>query len=242
MAPIGKSSPRSPSERNIETLNTYRLRHHTRTVFLLLALAFLPIIVGEESAIMAQEPAHKTYTKDEITTRTDGIFVPLKSEDGVILPTMMLRGVIVYPERYFRDARQRVSYTRLVRDVKVALPYAKIVARTMMETYEYIQTLPTEKEREKHLRLLEKEVYKQYYPEMRKLTLNQGKILLKLIMRETGGSTSYNLIESFLGSFTAGFWNTVAGFFGTTLKTTWDPYGQDAALERICVEVEQGLV
>ena len=186
--------------------------------------------------------AHKTYTAEEITDTSFGIFIPLTNEDGVYLPTLVLRGVIVYPPMYFANAKQRVNYTRLTRDVKRTLPYAKIVAQTMMETYEYIQTLPTEKERIRHLKRMEKEVYKQYYPEMRKLTLNQGKILLKLIMRETGGSTSFDLIESFLGSFTAGFWNMVAGLFGTTLKTTWDPYGQDATLERICVEVEQGLV
>ena len=186
--------------------------------------------------------AHRTYTKEELPESSSGYFIPLINQGGEVLPTVTLRGIIVYPPMYFANAKQRVNYTRLTRDVKRTLPYAKIVAQTMMETYEYIQTLPTEEERNRHLRRMEKEVYKQYYPEMRKLTLNQGKIMLKLIMRETGGSTSYDLIESFLGTFTAGFWNMVAGFFGTTLKTTWDPEGQDATLERICVEVEQGLV
>ena len=195
-----------------------------------------------QSGTLVSPTGHKTYTAEEITDSANGFFIPLTNEDGIVLPTLVLRGVIIYPPMYFANAKQRVNYTRLTRDVKRALPYAKIVAQTMMETYEYIQTLPTEKERNRHLRRMEKEVYKQYYPEMRKLTLNQGKILLKLIMRETGGSTSFDLIESFLGSFTAGFWNAVAGLFGTTLKTTWDPYGQDATLERICVEVEQGLV
>ena len=204
-------------------------------------LAALPVR-GQEVTTAPGESSHRTYTKDQITNNGPGYFIPLTNEDGVVLPTVVLRGVIVYPPMYFANAKQRVNYTRLTRDVKRTLPYAKVVARTMMETYEYIQTLPTEKERIRHLKRMEKEVYKQYYPEMRKLTLNQGKILLKLIMRETGGSTSFDLIESFLGSFTAGFWNMVAGLFGTTLKTTWDPYGQDATLERICVEVEQGLV
>lgn len=213
----------------------------------LIALLLLCVGIGSlpafgQSAKAVSPTGHRTYTAEEVTNNANGVFVPLTNEDGVVLPTMVLRSIIIYPPMYFANAKQRVNYTRLMRDVKRTLPYAKIVARTMMETYEYIQTLPTEEEQIRHLRKMEKEVYKQYYPEMKKLTLNQGKILLKLIMRETGGSTSYDLIESFLGSFSAGFWNAVAGLFGTTLKTTWDPYGQDATLERICVEVEQGMV
>ena len=241
---MGRQLPRNGIEifeKGLLTLDT--IKHSLSLLILtLIGLAGSLSVSFAQDARPVSPTGARTYTADEIPDHSTGYFIPLTNEDGVILPTIVLRGVIIYPPMYFANAKQRVNYTRLTRDVKKALPYAKIVARTMMETYEYIQTLPTEKERERHLKRMEKEVYKQYYPEMRKLTLNQGKILLKLIMRETGGSTSYNLIESFLGSFAAGFWNTVAGLFGATLKTTWDPNGQDATLERICVEIEQGMV
>lgn len=170
-----------------------------------------------------------------------GYMVPVTVEDGVRLPTIRLRSVYLYPPMTFGSTQERVSYTRLIRDVKRVLPYAKIVSATLKETYEYMETIPDEREQLKHLKRMERELLKQYTPELKKLTLRQGKLLMKLIMRETN-SSSYQLIDAFLGSFSAGFWNTVAGLFGASLKTTWDPYGEDALIEYVCVQVEYGLI
>ena len=170
-----------------------------------------------------------------------GYLVPVTTDDGESLPTIRLREVLLYRPIVFRTEKERIRYTRLVYDVKRVLPYAKIVSATLKETYEYIETLPTEKDKIKHLKRMERDLFKQYSPELRKLTLRQGKLLMKLIMRETN-SSSYQLIEAFLGGFTAGFWNTFASIFGASLKTTWDPNGEDALIERICVQVEYGLI
>lgn len=88
---------------------------------------------------------------------------------------------------------------------------------------------------------MEKEIYKQYMPVLKKFTLSQGKMLIKLINRECNQS-SYGLIKAFLGSFRAGFWQTFGRLFGVTLKTDWDPEGKDAMIERICVLVEEGVL
>ena len=136
---------------------------------------------------------------------------------------------------------QQLAYRRLVRDVKKALPYAKLVSATLMETYDYLETLPTEREKRRHIKQMEKDLLKEFTPQLKKLTLNQGKLLIKLIGRETG-SSSYGLIDAYLGRFSAGFWNTMAGAFGASLKTDYDPEGKDALIERVCVMVERGYI
>ncbi len=152
-----------------------------------------------------------------------------------------LRDVYVFPPIKFRNKREEAKYWKLVRDVKKTLPYAKLVYETLIETYEYVETLPTEKEQQKHLKRMEKELFAQYKPELKKMTLSQGKLLIKLIDRECNQS-SYHLVKAFLGSFRAGFWNIFASMFGASLKTRYDPKGKDALTERIVVLVESGAL
>jgi len=157
------------------------------------------------------------------------------------LKVMTLSDIYVYPPQAFKNPAEEERYRKLIRDVKKTLPYAKIVYATLIETYEYIMTLPTEKEREEHLKRMEKDLYDEYMPVLKKLTLTQGKLLIKLIDRECN-QNSYNILKAFLGPFRAGAWNLFAGIFGASLKTTWDPDGKDAATERIVELVEMGLL
>lgn len=152
-----------------------------------------------------------------------------------------LRTVVVFPEYKFKNKREQEKYTKLVRDVKRTLPYAKMVYDVLIETYEYMETLPDEKSKQKHLERMEDELFKQYKPELKKLTYSQGKLLIKLIDRECNQS-SYNLLKAYLGSFRAGFWNLFAGLFGANLKVNYDPIGKDAMTERIVVLVENGMI
>ncbi len=157
------------------------------------------------------------------------------------IAVVSLRPLIVFPEQKFKNKREQEKYNKLVRDVKRTLPYAKMVYGVLIETYEYMETLPTEKERQKHLERMEDELFKQYKPELKKLTFSQGKLLIKLIDRECNQS-SYNLLRAYLGSFRAGFWNLFAGMFGASLKAEYDPRGKDAQTERVVVMVENGLI
>jgi hypothetical protein len=151
-----------------------------------------------------------------------------------------LREVIIFPTR-FASQREKQKYDKLVRDVKRTLPYAKMVYHTLIETYEYIETLPTEKAKQQHLKRMENELFKQYKPELKKLTLTQGKLLIKLVDRECNQS-SYSILRAYLGSFRAGFWNIFAGVFGASLKAEYDPKGKDAMTERVVILVERGLI
>lgn len=161
--------------------------------------------------------------------------------NGDTIAVVNLREVYIFPQRKFKNKREQAKYNKLVRDVKRTLPYAKMVYETLIETYEYIETLPTEKEKQEHLKRMEKELFAEYKPVLKKLSLSQGKLLIKLIDRECNQS-SYNLVKAFLGSFRAGFWNLFAGLFGASLKTEYDPYGKDALTEQVVILVENGLI
>lgn len=149
----------------------------------------------------------------------------------------------VYPEMKFKNKKEEEFYWKTVRDVRKTLPYAKMAFSTLVETYEYIQTLDNEKEKEAHLKTLEKDIFNKYKPVIKNFTKGQGKVLLKLINRETN-QTSFGIVKAFLGSFRAGFWQTFGRFFGMNLRQGWHPdkNREDAIIERVATLVEQGVL
>ena len=161
--------------------------------------------------------------------------------DGDTVACIGLRDFIKYSPLRFSSNQQKTAYTRLVRDVKKTLPYAKEIAQIITETYEYMETLPDEKARQQHLNQMEKYLYDAYKPKMSKLTRSQGQLLIKLVDRETN-SSSYHIVDAFMGSFKAVTYNLFASLFGNSLKKRYNPYGEDRVTERVCVLVEQGAV
>ena len=150
-----------------------------------------------------------------------------------------MNNVYVYGPLEFKDQKQRDAYNRLVYNVKKVLPIAKEVNRAVLETYEYLQTLPNQKAREEHMKKVEKDIKAEYTPRMKKLTYSQGKLLIKLIYRETN-SSSYELVKAFLGSTKAAFYQAFAWMFGASLKKEYDPNGKDRLTERVVRLVEAG--
>lgn len=165
------------------------------------------------------------------------------SETGDTTYHVVLRTITVFPKWEFKDKKEEEFYWRTVRDVKKALPYAKVICRTLTETYEYIETLPDTKAREKHLKDMESAVFQQYKPAMKKFTKGQANLLVKLIMRETN-QTGYDILKAFLGSFRAAFWQGFGKLFGVSLKGKYQPEKnrQDAIIERVCIAVEEGTI
>lgn len=164
-------------------------------------------------------------------------------EDGDSTLMLVLNPITCFPEEKFKNKKQEEFYWRTVRDVKKALPYAKLIAATLIETYEYIETLPTKEEREDHLKAMEDALFKQYKPELKRFSRRQARILVKLIYRETNQPT-YGIIKAFLGSFRATFWQAFGKLFGVSLKAEWKPDKDhnDAMIERICIRIEQGTL
>ena len=149
------------------------------------------------------------------------------------------RGEPRYPQPEFKNAKQRAAYNRLVYNIKKVLPIAKEANKIIIETYEYLETLPNKKAKDAHMKLVEKDIIKEYKPRMKKLTYAQGKLLIKLIYRECNSST-YNLIKAFLGPVRSGFYQAFAWTFGASLTKKYDPEGVDKLTERVILQVEAG--
>ena len=184
--------------------------------------------------------------QEEIADLGDPTFVPTVKVgkvlvDGDSIQYMEMSNVYVYPTLNFNSKRQQGSYMRLVKNVKKTLPIAKEVRQILIETAEYLETLPTKEEREAHMKLVEKSILREYKPKMKKLTYSQGKLLIKLINRECN-STSYEAIQAFLGPVRAGFWQAFAWAFGASLKKEYDPEGTDRLTERVVLMVEAGQI
>ena len=193
---------------------------------------------------IAAQKSRNVNPEDRRVDMDSPTFVPMVRvgkvlEDGDSIKYVEMNNVYVFAPMTFKNDKQRNAYNRLVNNVKKVLPIAKEVNRAILETYEYLGTLPNQKAREEHLKLVEKGIKAQYTPRMKKLSLSQGKLLIKLIYRETN-SSSYQLVQAFLGPSKAAFYQTFAWMFGASLKKEYDPEGKDRLTERVVRLVEAG--
>ena len=182
--------------------------------------------------------------EDRAVDMDNPTFVPMVKVGKVLLrgdsiQYVELNNVYVYPPIVFKDAYQQQAFNRLVYNVKKVLPIAKECNAIILETYEYLQTLPNKKARDAPLKQVEQSIKQEYTPRMKKLTYSQGKLLIKLVYRECN-STSYNLIQAILGPVRAGFYQAFAWMFGASLKKQYDPNGVDRLTERVVLMVEAG--
>lgn len=161
--------------------------------------------------------------------------------DGDSIQYVEMNNVFVYPANQFKNERQRQAYNRLVYNVKKVLPIAKEVKGIIIETGDYLATLPNEQARKEHLKRVEKGIKEQYTPRMKKLSYSQGKLLIKLVYRECN-SSSYELINAFLGPVRAGVYQAFAWIYGASLTKKYDPEKTDRLTERVVRMVEAGQI
>ena len=161
--------------------------------------------------------------------------------EGDSIKYVELSNVYVIPEPEFKTEKQRRDYNRLVYSVKKVLPIAKEVNNIIIETYEYLQTLPDKKSKDAHMKRVEQSIKQQYGPRMKKLSYSQGKLLIKLVYRECN-SSSYQLVQAFLGPVKAGFYQAFAWVYGASLTKKYDPNGIDKLTERVVLQVEAGQI
>lgn len=202
----------------------------------LLLLSAAPRAAAAEPALLdIPEPG------DGRIRATRGYYVTEMNGEEVTM--IVLNDVVCYPPLIFKNKKEEEFYWRTVRDVKLTLPYAKLICSTLLETYEYIETFPTVKEREAYLKRMESAIFEQYKPVLKKFSKNQANMLCKLIKRETNQS-GFNIIKAFLGSFRATFWQTFGRFFGVNLKVDFKPEKdhKDAIIERVAAHVELGVL
>lgn len=159
---------------------------------------------------------------------------------GDTMAVIYLKDTYCFTRKHFRNRKHEDNYWRMVNDVKKTLPIAKDARRLILDIYTQTEGM-SEKQQREYFKTLEKDLFAQYKPRLKKLNYRQGKLLVRLIDRECDRQ-SYQLIREFLGRSRAFFWNMFGKMFGVSLKTEWDPQGKDRELEDVCIQVEQGLI
>lgn len=214
----------------------------SKILFVIIFLQLLCLPLAAQNAVFGNNirPEDRQVDMDNPT------FVPMVKVGKVLhgndsIQYVELNNVYVYPPQVFKNEKARQKYTRLVYNVKKVLPIAKEVNHIIIETYEYLQTLPNKKAKDQHMKLVEAGIKKEYTPRMKKLTFSQGKLLIKLVYRECN-SSSYQLIKAFLGPIRAGFYQAFAWTFGASLTKKYDPEGEDRETERVVRLVESGQI
>lgn len=158
---------------------------------------------------------------------------------GETMPEIELDEVSVVRRMGIKGRFHWWKYRRLVYNVKKVYPYAVLVRESIAAVNDTLTLLDNDRDRRRFIRDYEKSVFEEYEDDMRQMTITQGKILIKLIDRETQ-NTGYDLIKEYRSSVSAVFWQGIARIFGTNLKDRYDRDGEDYMIEKIIYELEAG--
>lgn len=176
---------------------------------------------------------------DILNSPAKGIRVRAEVLNGDTLPLVFLDAVEVTTQFIFKTQRQREQWTRTKYNVKVVYPYAILAAAKLKEYDLALARIQDEKLKKKFIKVCEKDLRNEFEDELKSLTVSQGKILMKLIDRETG-KTTYEVVKLLRGSFQAAMWQTVAVIFGHNMKVEYDANVEDIMVERAIKLVEEG--
>ncbi|MBR7167923.1 MAG: DUF4294 domain-containing protein [Bacteroidales bacterium] len=163
---------------------------------------------------------------------------------GVVLPNndtipmIKLKEVRILSSRNLLTPEEIRRNKKLIRNAKIVLPYAKMAKNKLYDLNNRMLSM-SERERKAFMKTAEKEIEQEYAEQLKKLTISQGHLLIKLVDRETG-STSYSLVKELRGSFRAFFYQTFAKLFGYDLKAEYDPVNnkKDNLIERVVRAIE----
>ena len=184
-------------------------------------------------------PDKTTIFRDSIPKTGDIYIARAIVIDGDTIWVADLDEVYIFPTKRFKNSWARRRYTRLIHNVRKAYPWAKMAGEKLDEVEIRMGTLETEMEQREYIREVEKELLESYKEDLKKLTITQGRILIKLIDRETG-DTSYELVREMRGNLSAAFWQALARIFGSNLKSEYDADGEDRLIEEIIFLIENG--
>lgn len=159
--------------------------------------------------------------------------------NGDTVPSIRLQDVWIYAEYNYKNKKQYEAWSRTKYNVKKVYPYAILAAAKLKEYNRVLEKMPDENTRKVYLKTVEKALKAEFEEPLKDLTITQGKILLKLIDRETGNS-SYELVKDLRGGFQAFMWQSLARLFGSNMKAEYDPKGEDIMTERAIKLIEAG--
>lgn len=169
--------------------------------------------------------------------KNDTLIVQAVVVDGDTIPFAYLPMVNIYSQRIFKSKRAQVKYTKLRRDVIKVWPYAKLAGEKFQQLEKELAMTNDKRVQKALVEKTEKEIMQKFEAELKKLTVTQGKILIKLIDRQTG-NTSYKVLQDLKGNLNAFFWQSLARLFGSNLKSHYDPNGEDAEIEKIIISIQ----
>ena len=166
----------------------------------------------------------------------DTLVVPFIVYGGDTMTYRVMDQVFVSAKMSKEQRKANREWTRLRNAVYVTYPYAMKASAIINDVNRHLAGVTDEQKRKKYLSLREKELKKEFTVPLTNLSVYQGKILMKLINRQTK-NTCYELVKEYRGGFSARFWQTLAWVFGGSLKQNYDPNGEDAEMESIVQEV-----
>jgi hypothetical protein len=167
------------------------------------------------------------------------VLVPITVQNGDTIPLFQLKDLVVEAELTGKARRNAARMDRLTRYVQKVYPYAQITAKLLDEYEHDLASLRRDADKALYLKLAEAELRAEFEQDVKEMTVTQGRILVKLIDRQTG-HTSYDLVKQLRGSFQAWMWQSVAKLFGNDLKGEYDPEGDDRLVESIVRRIENG--
>lgn len=168
-------------------------------------------------------------------------FLPGILVDHDTLPHVTMPDITIFPKARFKNKQAEQQYWRMVVKVKKVYPYAKEAARLYAKYQKEVQPDAKRRYRRAYVKKAEDELMALYGPKLKQMSISEGRILIKLIDRETK-ATSYDLISDIKGGVPAVFWQGVARLFGNNLKAQYDPYGEDRQIEQIIHFIEMGAI
>ena len=181
-------------------------------------------------------------TAQVISAKKEGTPMAYRVEKGDTVFYQNLREIVVRAPRKFKNAAEERQFWRLVFNVKKTYPYAKLAGQKLHVLNEQYLQINSEKERKVYSKKVEDELKAEFEGELRKLTVTQGRILMRLVDRETG-NTTFEILKEFRGSLSAAFWQAIAKIFGSDLKTRYNPsLGEDRIIEQIIEQIEEGSI
>jgi hypothetical protein len=196
------------------------------SIKLCICVFFLPFLCSAQQPTQENKPAQQ-------------IIVPAVIYEGDTIPCITMPAVMCTAKRTFKNKKDAAKWTRLLYNVKKVYPYSILAAARLKEYDRILATIPNEKDRKKYMSVVEEKLKAEFGNDLKNLTITQGKILIKLIDRETG-KNSYTLIKELRGSFSAFMWQSLATLFNSNLKVEYDPEGEDKMIEDAIKLIESG--
>lgn len=191
----------------------------------------LYLLISIPLAGLAQIKDRPAYNYDDKTLITES--------DSIL--HYVLPEILVYPQRKDWSRKALHQYTVLEMRVMKVYPIAKVAAIKLKEYNSVYLTFKSNRERKDYIKKIEKDLFAEFEPEIRSMSINQGRILIKLIDRETGES-SYEIIKEFKGGFSAFFWQGIARLFGHNLKSEYEAANEDKMIEYIIWQIDNGML